>query len=304
MQVIRTNLLPRTAFRADEDFVSAVTVVEEEAGPQFFPASAPRGTVAVTDDETSTSLANFSLLDEPPFVPLVEAIPWYALPFLDDETSSFIYFDDEWQWKPLVETVPWYPLAFLDDETTGFIIYVDDDPPFVPLVESLPWYALVFTDDETTGFIIYVDDEQPWIPLVEGIPWRAFWFTDDEISTNLANFAIEDEQPFIPMVEIVWVPTQPCIEEGDRRVIEFVVDEDNPPLDGITNRTMRIDWNAPLSIDEYWWIPIPQAPPLIPWDHTASNVSKKHERMVADILNSLIRQGRLTQTGASDWTLT
>ncbi len=42
---------------------------------------------------------------------------------------------------------------------------------------------------------------------------------------------------------------------------------------------------------------------FVPWDSNASSMTQKHQRLVADILNSLIRQGRLGQTAPGEWGL-
>ncbi len=254
----------------------------------ILPISLPRPRVFLDPEEYQPNATNFFLeqLDPATLTPSVQAQPWVARPFIDEEIKSFLYVTDEdWLYSNLVrvELQPWLPAPYLYDETStslaNFALDLEEPPWQRTPTETVTWLARPFTDDEISTFI-YVEDEQPYVGAVEIQPWLPRPYLDDEISTNLANFGLEyehsatvilprenlawlavpfsydettgflyvdDEQPWVGMVEtIAWRPVPYLDDEISSSLKNFALDQE----ERVPSSLESVPWLAHYYIDE------------------------------------------------------
>jgi hypothetical protein len=240
-----TQLVPTSRFTfLDEG-------IDDTSGLKFF--------ILTEEDDLfnpPTQLIPWSLLNPgPPLVPL---------PGVDDELrpnypTPFPWVEQEEPYVSSLETLPWFPLPFLDDEVGSrpWLSFLSDqdsnDLTRVISQESIPWSSFFFTDEEIESSLgqQYREQEEPSsiINSGENSIWSPCIFLDDEIGASLVNFYSTDTEEIVQSTRavesITWVARPYLDDEANAKLL--FLEQEEPWI----AQTERIDWlPTPFSYDE------------------------------------------------------
>ena len=192
---------------------------------------------------------NFPLEQHDPYVPAFVAIIWNQAVYRDaDELWPLANFPlDDSSWQPSVQAIPWLAVVFSDEDAVPIpppTVAIDDDLPWVAQSTAIPWNAKVYQDDDSAEPLKnFALDQEEWQPSVQAIPWNAFVFRYEE---EIARLTIADEDTaFIPArMALAW---NPACSIGDEELARTTItDEDTAFLPA----RQSIPWNAAVSIGD------------------------------------------------------